>query len=150
MLKKNFLYSNCSKVENNYTFNWCSANLFSSKCSTSLVAQTVKCLSTMQQIQVRSLGQEDPLEKEMANHSSTIAGKSHVQRNLVGYSPWGRKESDTTEQLHLLKCSRRLSFWFLPGDLTINQLFKIGSDGSHYLPGFTSCFGHHTFLSSSG
>ena len=40
---------------------------------TSLVAQTVKRLSTMQEIQVRSLGQEDPLEKEMAIHSSTIA-----------------------------------------------------------------------------
>ena len=52
----------------------------------------------MQKTWVRSLGQEDPLEKEMANHSSTIAGKSHVQRSLVGYSPWGRKELDTTER----------------------------------------------------
>ena len=42
---------------------------------TSLVAQTVKRLSTMQEIQVRSLGQEDPLEKEMAIHSSTSAWK---------------------------------------------------------------------------
>ena len=67
---------------------------------TSLVAQTVKRLSTMQETQVRSWGPEDPLEKEMAIHSSTIAGKSHGQRSLVGYSPWGRKESDTTERLH--------------------------------------------------
>ena len=37
------------------------------------VAQAVKRLSTMQETQVRSLGQEDPLEKEMAIHSSTIA-----------------------------------------------------------------------------
>ena len=37
------------------------------------MAQTVKCLSTMRETQVRSLGQEDPLEKEMAIHSSTIA-----------------------------------------------------------------------------
>ena len=29
-----------------------------------------------------------------------MPGKSHGQRSLVGYSPWGRKESDTTEQLH--------------------------------------------------
>ena len=29
-----------------------------------------------------------------------LPGKSHGQRSLVGYSPWGRKESDTTEQLH--------------------------------------------------
>ena len=39
----------------------------------SLVAQTVKRLSTMRETGVRSLGQEDPLEKEMAIHSSTIA-----------------------------------------------------------------------------
>ena len=42
---------------------------------TSLVAQTVKHLSTMQETQVRALGWEDPLEKEMATHSSTIAWK---------------------------------------------------------------------------
>ena len=41
----------------------------------SLVAQTVKRLSTMQETRVQSLGQEDPLEKEMATHSSTIAWK---------------------------------------------------------------------------
>ena len=42
---------------------------------TSLVAQTVKRLSTMWETQVRSLGWEDPLEKEMAIHSGTIAWK---------------------------------------------------------------------------
>ena len=74
----------------------------------SLVAQMVKCLPTTQETQFRSLGQEDPLEKDMATHSSTLAwkipwmenpmdGKSHGRRILVGYSPWGRKESDTTE-----------------------------------------------------
>ena len=42
---------------------------------TSLVAQTVKCLPTMQETQVRFLGQEDPLEKEMATHFSTLAWK---------------------------------------------------------------------------
>ena len=40
-----------------------------------LVAETVKHLSTMQETQVRALGSEDPLEKEMAIHSSTIAWK---------------------------------------------------------------------------
>ena len=40
-----------------------------------MVAQTVKRLSTMQEIRVRSLGREDPMEKEMAIHSSTIAWK---------------------------------------------------------------------------
>ena len=42
---------------------------------TSLVAQTVKHLSTMWETRVRALGWEDPLEKEMAIHSSTIAWK---------------------------------------------------------------------------
>ena len=41
----------------------------------SLVAQTVKHLPTMQETQVQSLGQEDPLEKEMATHLSTLAWK---------------------------------------------------------------------------
>ena len=40
-----------------------------------LVAQTVKRLSTMRETQVQSLGWEDPLEKEMAIHPSTIAWK---------------------------------------------------------------------------
>ena len=65
-----------------------------------MVAQTVKRLSTMWETEVRSLGWEDPLEKEMAIHSRTLPGKSHGQRSLVGYSPWGHKESDTTKQLH--------------------------------------------------
>ena len=42
---------------------------------TSLVAQTVQHLPTMRETKVRSLGQEDPLEKEMAPHSSTLAWK---------------------------------------------------------------------------
>ena len=42
---------------------------------TSLVIQKVKCLSTMQETWVQSLGLEDPLEQEMAIHSNTIAWK---------------------------------------------------------------------------
>ena len=45
----------------------------------------------MQETLVPSLSQEDPLEKEMATHSSSLPGKSHGQRNLVGYSSWGHK-----------------------------------------------------------
>ena len=51
----------------------------------------------MQEMRVQFLGWEDPLEKVMAAHSSILAGESHGQRSLAGYSPWGRKESDTTE-----------------------------------------------------
>ena len=36
----------------------------------------------------------------MATHSSILAGKFHGQRSLAGYSPWGPKESDTTEHEH--------------------------------------------------
>ena len=50
----------------------------------------------MQQIQVRSLGQEDPLEEGKATVSSILPGESHGERSLVGCSPWGHKESDTT------------------------------------------------------
>ena len=48
----------------------------------------------MRETRVRSLGQEDPLEKEMATHSSILAWRIRGQRSLVGYSPWGHKESD--------------------------------------------------------
>ena len=54
----------------------------------------------MQETWVQILGWEDPLEKEMATHSSTLGGKSHGCWSLVGYSPWGRKELDMTERLH--------------------------------------------------
>ena len=43
---------------------------------------------------------KEQLEKEMATHSSTLAWKISWTGNLVGYSPWGHKESDTTERLH--------------------------------------------------
>ena len=46
---------------------------------------------------VRSLGREDPLEKEMATHSSTLAWKILWTEDVVGYNPWGRKESDMTD-----------------------------------------------------
>ena len=66
----------------------------------SLLAQMIKNLPAMQETQVQSLGRKDSLEKEMATHSSILPGESHRQRSLEGYSPWGCKESDTTEQLH--------------------------------------------------
>ena len=45
----------------------------------------------MQEARVQSLVREDPLEKEMAAHSSFLAWAIHEQRSLAGYSPWGRK-----------------------------------------------------------
>ena len=46
-------------------------------------------------------GPEDPLEKEMATHSSMLAWKIPWMEEPGGLSPWGRKESGTTERLTL-------------------------------------------------
>ena len=67
----------------------------------SLVSQTVKNLPAVQETQVRSLAQEDPLEKRMATHSSILPGEFHGQRSLAGYSPWGHRELDMTDRLSL-------------------------------------------------
>ena len=65
------------------------------------VSPLVKHLPPMRETQVQSLGREDPLEKEMATHSCILAWKIHERRILAGYSPWGCKESDTTEPTSL-------------------------------------------------
>ena len=63
----------------------------------SLVAQTVENLPAMQETWVSSLGQEDPLEIPWRRLPTPVflPGKFHGQ-SLVGYSPWGHKELDTT------------------------------------------------------
>ena len=48
-------------------------------------------------MQVQSLGREDPLEEEMAAHSSILAWRIPGTVDLVGCCLWGRTESDTTE-----------------------------------------------------
>ena len=53
----------------------------------------------MRETPVQSLHWEDILEEEMATHSSILAWKIPWRKSLVGYSPWGRKESNTTERL---------------------------------------------------
>ena len=59
-------------------------------------------LSLMQETWVRSLGQEDPLEKGMATHSSILAWKTpRTEEKLAGCHPQGCKELDTTERLTL-------------------------------------------------
>ena len=71
----------------------------------SLVAKMVKNLPAMWDTQVQSLGQKDPLEKEMVPTLQVfLPGEFHGQRSLVSYSPRGRKELDTTEQLHFTSC----------------------------------------------
>ena len=63
----------------------------------SLIAQLVKNLPAVQEAWVLFLDWKDPLEKEVATHSTILAGEFHGQRSLEGYGPWGRKEWDTTE-----------------------------------------------------
>ena len=66
----------------------------------SLVAKMVKNLPAMWDTQVQSLGQKDPLEKEMVPTLQVfLPGEFHGQRSLVSYSPRGRKELDMTESL---------------------------------------------------
>ena len=73
---------------------------------------SVKAYATMQQIKeirVQSLGQEDPLEKDMATHSSILARRIPLQRSLAGYIPEGHKELDTTEATqcaHMVICGQ--------------------------------------------
>ena len=74
-----------------------------------LVAQRLKRLPLMRETQVQSLGWEDPLEKEAATTPVLLPGESHGWRSLLGYSPLGGKESDTTERLHF-------NFWNLHED----------------------------------
>ena len=68
--------------------------------TTSVVAQTVKCLPTMQETWVQSLGWEDLLQKEMATHSSIIAWKIPWMEEPGCYSPQGHEKLDTTEWFH--------------------------------------------------
>ena len=66
----------------------------------SLVAQMVKNPPSMRETWVQSLGREDPLEEGMATNFSILAWRIPMgQRSLSGYSPWGHKDSDTTEWL---------------------------------------------------
>ena len=69
------------------------------ECLPSLVAQRLKRLPGMRETRVQSLGREDPLEKEMATHSSILAWRIPWTEKLGGLQSMGCKESDTTERL---------------------------------------------------
>jgi len=64
------------------------------------VAQRLKHLPAMWETWVQSLGQEEPLEKEMATHSSILAWRIPWTEELGGLQFTGPKESDMTEQLY--------------------------------------------------
>ena len=64
------------------------------------MVQRLKRLLAMWETWVPSLSWEDPLEKEMATHSSILAWRIPWMEELGGLQSTGRKESDTTERLH--------------------------------------------------
>ena len=67
------------------------------------MAQSAKSLPAMQETWVRSLGQEDPREKEMATHSSVLAWEIPRTEEPGGLQSLGSQESEMTEQLNLPK-----------------------------------------------
>ena len=79
-----------------------------SVCGASLVAQRLKHLPAMLEIWVQSLSREDPLEKEMASHSSILAWRIPWTEEPGGLQSTGGKESDTTERLHF-----HFHFWII-------------------------------------
>ena len=66
------------------------------------MSQTVNRLPTMQETQVQSLVGKISWRRKWQSTPVFLPGKSHGWRRLVGYSPWGCKELDTTERLHFL------------------------------------------------
>ena len=69
----------------------------------------VKNLPAIQETWVQLMSQEDSLEWEMQT-TPFLPGKSQGQRSLVGYSPWGHKESDMTEWLSMHTCGHFIFF----------------------------------------
>ena len=105
----------------------------------SLVAQTVKNLLAMQETQVQSLGWEDPWRREWLPIPAFLPGESQGWKSPAGYSLWGCKESDTTEQLtlydkdktkvHTQKCNTSTIYVFdlhhsFSGDIYLYVIFS--------------------------
>ena len=59
--------------------------------------KNLPAMKETQEIWVQSLGQEDPWKRKWQPTPVFLPGKSHGQRSLEGYSPWGHKELDMTE-----------------------------------------------------
>ena len=94
-------------------------------------------------------GLKDPLEKRMAIHSSIFAWRVRGQRSLVGYSPLGHKESDTTERptLSLLSHTLHSPLWF-PQCYTLPHLPHPSDILSSHQPDQTALIWKHADVST--
>ena len=130
------------------------ADSFSCGMSTSLVAQTVKRLSTMRRPGFNPWVGKIPWRRKWQPTPVLLPGKFHGLRSRVGYSPCGRKESDTTERLHftsdvakpspLLKmpvfsCDIKLHR-LVPPDLLWHRLLVPEQEGFPWDSGTTLCW----------
>ena len=119
----------------------------------------VKNLSAKQEMWVQSLGHQDPLEKEMATHSSILAKKSHEQWILLGYSPWVhervRSDSANKQQQILIVIQSQYRIISLPQETTpaptLDSSFSFTSTFSSSFPMFLKqltdiCFGKNKCL----
>ena len=79
------------------------------------MAQSVKNMPAIQETQVQSLAWEDPLEKEMATHSSILFWKIPWMEEPGSYSPWGCKELVMTERLHFITLDNKNSNYKVMG-----------------------------------
>ena len=111
----------------------------------------VKNLPAIQETHVRTLGQEDPLEKGMATYSSILSWRI-PQRSLASCSPWGHKVPDTTEWLTHTHSLLQSPFLCCCCSITMScltlwpqGLCRPGSSVLHCLP---DCFQIHVFCVS--
>ena len=80
------------------------------------MVQRLKHLLAMWETWILSLDQEDPLEKEMATHSSILAWRIPWTEELGGLQSTGHKESDMTERLH--------SIDLIPGEFWVMEMAR--------------------------
>ena len=110
------------------------------KSGASLAAQMVKRPPAMWETQVRSWVGRIPWRRKWQPTPVFLPGESHGQRTLIGYSPWGCKESDMTERLHFhLKLTEKSGNW-LNSYLVQGQSFFHWIDSQALRRWIASCF----------